>query len=67
MQEHEPQQDVLPDELEPLVAPVSDNNIDSETSIISILSISSKMFFKSKFSFIIEHLLVFCLLELKSD
>jgi hypothetical protein len=39
--EQDPQQDVLPDELEPLVAPVSDSIIDSETSITSIASISS--------------------------
>ncbi|MGG4550275.1 hypothetical protein ABER02_21220 [Rossellomorea marisflavi] len=39
--EHDPQHDVLPDELDPLVAPVSDNIIDSDTSITSMDSISS--------------------------
>lgn len=38
--EHEPQHDVLPDELDPLVAPVSESIMDSDTSITSIESIS---------------------------
>lgn len=46
--EQEPQHDVLLEELDPLVAPVSESNMDSETSIISIDSISSKIDVKSK-------------------
>ncbi len=41
--EQEPQHDVLLEELDPLVAPVSESNMDSETSIISIDSISFRI------------------------